>query len=53
MNKVASSDGTAIAFDRSGEGSPAKFEGTFSRNTNTGSWTWPGGRYESTMTRVE
>ncbi len=35
-------------------GSPGKFEGAFSDdgNTNTGGWTWPGGGYESTMTRV-
>lgn len=37
------------------KGSPAKFEGKFSDDgdTNTGGWTWPGGGYESTMTRVE
>ena len=36
-------------------GSPARFEGRFSDDgdTNTGAWTWPGGGYESTMTRVE
>lgn len=35
-------------------GSPARFEGRFSEDgeTNTGAWTWPGGGYESTMTRV-
>jgi hypothetical protein len=35
-------------------GSPAHFKGTFSddRNTVTGAWEWPGGGYESTMTRV-
>lgn len=35
-------------------GSPARFEGRFSDDgdTNTGAWTWPGGGYESTMTRV-
>jgi hypothetical protein len=37
------------------KGSPAKCEGKFSDDgdTNTGGWTWPGGGYESTMTRVE
>jgi hypothetical protein len=36
------------------EGSPAKFTGTFSPGgkTNTGAWEWPGGGYESNMTRV-
>lgn len=35
-------------------GSPAAFRGMFSpdRNTLTGGWEWPGGGYESTMTRV-
>lgn len=37
-----------------GVGSPARFEGRFSDDgdTNTGSWTWPGGGYDSTMTRA-
>lgn len=35
-------------------GSPARFEGRFSDDgdTNTGGWTWPGGGYESTMSRA-
>ena len=35
--------------------SPAKFVGTFGPDgtTNAGAWQWPGGGYESTMTRVE
>ena len=35
-------------------GSPASYHGTFSddHNTVTGRWTWPGGGYESNMTRV-
>ena len=35
-------------------GSPAKYQGTFSDdgNTNAGQWEWPGGGYESSMTRV-
>ena len=34
--------------------SPAKFVGTFNADdtTNTGAWEWPGGGYESTMTRI-
>jgi hypothetical protein len=36
-------------------GSPAKYEGKFSEdgNTNSGRWVWPGGGYESTMTRIQ
>jgi hypothetical protein len=35
--------------------SPAKFVGTFDAtgNRNTGAWQWPGGGYESNMTRIE
>jgi hypothetical protein len=35
-------------------GSPAFYKGNFSAdgNTNSGAWEWPGGGYESTMTRV-
>ena len=35
--------------------SPAKFVGTFDAegNRTTGGWDWPGGGYESNMTRVE
>lgn len=38
-----------------GPDSPAKFVGTFDAEggTNVGGWQWPGGGYESTMTRVE
>ena len=38
-----------------GPDSPAKFVGTFDAtgNRNTGGWQWPGGGYESTMTRIE
>jgi hypothetical protein len=38
-----------------GPDSPAKFVGTFdaSGNHNTGGWQWPGGGYESNMTRIE
>jgi len=35
-------------------GSPGVFRGTFAEDRNglSGAWTWPGGGYESTMTRV-
>jgi hypothetical protein len=35
-------------------GSPAFYRGQFSAdgNTNAGAWEWPGGGYDSTMTRV-
>ena len=38
-----------------GTDSPAKFVGTFDAtgNRNAGGWQWPGGGYESTMTRIE
>ena len=38
-----------------GADSPAEFVGTFdpTGTRNTGAWVWPGGGYESTMTRVE
>lgn len=38
-----------------GVGSPAKFVGRFDADgvRNTGAWEWPGGGYESNMTRVE
>ena len=38
-----------------GPDSPAKFVGRFDAtgNRNTGAWQWPGGGYESNMTRIE
>jgi hypothetical protein len=35
-------------------GSPARYTGTFSEDgtTNTGAWSWPGGGYDSTITRT-
>lgn len=38
-----------------GPDSPAKFVGTFDAagSRNTGGWQWPGGGYESNMTRIE
>jgi hypothetical protein len=37
-----------------GTDSAARFEGRFSADgtTNSGAWQWPGGGYESTMTRA-
>ena len=37
-----------------GTDSPARFEGRFDADgtTNAGAWQWPGGGYESTMTRT-
>ncbi len=37
------------------KGSPSKYEGKFSAdgNTNSGRWIWPGGGYDSTMTRIK
>ncbi|MDX2077646.1 MAG: DUF1579 family protein [bacterium] len=37
------------------KGSPARYIGKFSDdgNTNTGGWEWPGGGYESSMTRAK
>ena len=36
------------------KGSPAYYQGKWSddRNTNTGAWVYPGGGYESTLTRI-
>jgi len=38
-----------------GTDSPAKFIGTFDATSthNTGAWQWPGGGYESSMTRIK
>jgi hypothetical protein len=38
-----------------GTDSPAKYVGTFDETGNrmTGAWRWPGGGYESNMTRIE
>jgi hypothetical protein len=35
-------------------GSPARYTGTFSEDgtINTGAWSWPGGGYDSTITRT-
>lgn len=47
-------DGDTLTIWGGAKGSPAFYKGTFSgdRNRNSGRWVWPGGGYESTMTRV-
>ncbi|NUR85798.1 MAG: hypothetical protein HOY71_17105 [Nonomuraea sp.] len=47
-------DGDTLTIWYGDPGSPARFVGTFNedRTANTGAWEWPGGGYESTMTRV-
>jgi hypothetical protein len=48
-------DGDSLTIWGGERGSPAYFKGTFSSDGNTlaGAWVWPGGGYESTMTRME
>ncbi|GGS68109.1 hypothetical protein ACIBIZ_44685 [Nonomuraea spiralis] len=47
-------DGDTLTIWYGDQGSPARFVGTFNedRSTNSGAWEWPGGGYQSTMTRV-
>jgi hypothetical protein len=47
--------GDSLTIWGGGKGSPAYFKGDFSSdgNTLTGAWVWPGGGYDSTMTRVK
>lgn len=47
-------DGDTLTIWHPAVGSPAYFRGAFSDdgNANTGRWVWPGGGYESNMTRV-
>jgi hypothetical protein len=47
--------GDILTIWHGGTDSPAKFVGTFSADgtRNTGGWQWPGGGYESNMTRIE
>lgn len=46
-------DGKVLTIYFGGPDSPAKFVGTFNDDFthNTGAWAWPGGGYESTMTK--
>jgi hypothetical protein len=48
-------DGDTLTIWFGDKESPARFVGTFDADgtVNTGAWEWPGGGYESTMTRVE
>lgn len=48
-------DGSTLTIWFGGPDSPAKFVGEFNadRTVNTGAWQWPGGGYESTMTRLD
>jgi hypothetical protein len=47
-------EGDLLSIWFGGTDSPARFEGRFSPDgrTNSGAWHWPGGGYESTMTRA-
>lgn len=47
-------DGKVLTIYFGGPDSPAKFVGTFNDDFthNTGAWAWPGGGYDSTMTKV-
>ncbi|WP_433164176.1 hypothetical protein [Kribbella sp. CA-247076] len=46
-------EGRVLTIYHGGTDSPAKFVGTFNDDftVNTGAWSWPGGGYESTMTK--
>ncbi len=46
-------DGDSLTIWFGDVGSPARFVGSFdaSGRVNTGRWQWPGGGYESTMTK--
>ncbi|HWL99195.1 MAG TPA: hypothetical protein VNP20_17765 [Nocardioidaceae bacterium] len=46
-------DGSVLTIYYGGADSPAKFVGTFNDDftRNSGSWSWPGGGYESTMVK--
>jgi hypothetical protein len=48
-------DGDTLTIWFGDVGSPARFVGTFdaSGKVNSGRWEWPGGGYESTMTRQD
>ena len=47
-------DGDTLTIGFGGTDSPARFVGTFDATDtcNTGAWQWPGGGYESNMTRI-
>jgi hypothetical protein len=47
-------EGDTLTIWGGAKGSPAYYRGTFSEDGNTlsGAWVWPGGGYDSTMTRA-
>lgn len=54
LDYVYEVDGSTLMIWGGEKGSQAYFKGTFSDNGNTvtGGWVYPGGGYESNMTRV-
>ncbi|GAB3831193.1 hypothetical protein [Kribbella italica] len=48
-------DGTTLSIFFGDETSPAKYVGTFDPDftSSTGGWQWPGGGYQTTMTRID
>jgi hypothetical protein len=48
-------EGDLLTIFFGGADSPARFEGRFTDDgrVNTGAWQWPGGGYETTMTRAD
>jgi hypothetical protein len=54
LDYVYELDGDTLTIWGGEKGSPAYYRGTFSEDGNsaTGAWVYPGGGYESTMTRI-
>jgi hypothetical protein len=54
LDYVYELEGDTLTIWAGGVGSPAFYKGTFSEDGNTlsGEWTYPGGGYESTSTRI-
>lgn len=55
LDYVYELDGDTLTIWGGAKGSPAYFRGDFSSDGNSlsGGWVWPGGGYDSTMTRVK
>lgn len=55
LDYVYELDGDTLTIWGGAKGSPAYFRGDFSSDGNnlSGKWIWPGGGYDSTMTRVK
>lgn len=55
LDYVYESDDDTLTIWGGEKGSPAYYKGTWSDdgNTNAGAWVYPGGGYESTMTRIK